>query len=616
METFEHRPEHYARHYLHYALALLAVFLLVASPATVTAEDTEEDKDLERLEIHAEHDRMYKGTMLQHRAEGIFADQTSRSEVEATWRSSDESVATVDRFGHVKAKGTGTVTIHAEREGVQASIEYAIEKLPADDMEIIAPTDEADTGDVLHFDVRFTDNRGNEVDGVDAPVSWSVHYRPASDNHSWRPQGSAGPHAGASGLIDDQGRFVGQTQGTYTIVANAGYLSDQTAIRLNPRDVVQAINELGHGRVNHKHTSDFWVYEGNDGRDYAITGTWGAEGKTYFWDVTDRENLVKYDSIQVDARTINDVKVSPDSRYAVLSREGASDRRNGVIIVDLEDPQDPRIASTYTEGLTGGVHNVFPTEDYLYALSAGEKFMILDVSDIENPQYAGEYNHPDSRIHDVHVEDGIAYTSQWGNGAVIVDVGNGRWGGSVEDPELITTIETPGGRTHAAFPYYSESADRFYLFLGDEVLQRSQRALGAGGGRTLHTQPYDPETDEGGRPSYTDGYIHIVDWTDYEDPELVARYHVSEFGTHNIWVKDDVLYQAYYEGGARMVDVSGELKGNLANQGREIAVFRPEDPNGYIANAPMVWTVYPFKDKIWFSDWNSGLWVIEKEPLN
>ena len=39
--------------------------------------------------------------------------------------------------------------------------------------------------------------------------------------------------------------------------------------------------------------------------------------------------------IQVNARTINDVTVSPDGRYAVMSREGASNRVNGVVILDL-----------------------------------------------------------------------------------------------------------------------------------------------------------------------------------------------------------------------------------------------------------------------------------------
>ena len=32
--------------------------------------------------------------------------------------------------------------------------------------------------------------------------------------------------------------------------------------------------------------SDFWVFEGTDGGDYVVTGTWGADGTAYFWDVS------------------------------------------------------------------------------------------------------------------------------------------------------------------------------------------------------------------------------------------------------------------------------------------------------------------------------------------
>jgi hypothetical protein len=94
----------------------------------------------------------------------------------------------------------------------------------------------------------------------------------------------------------------------------------------------------------------------------------------------------------------------------------------------------------------------------------------------------------------------------------------------------------------------------------------------------------------------------------------VARYEVPEFGTHNLWVEDDVLYVAYYEGGLRMVDVSGELMGNLATQGREIAVFKAFDPLGFMANQPNAWGPQPYKDHVFFSDFNSGLWAVRVQP--
>jgi hypothetical protein len=91
----------------------------------------------------------------------------------------------------------------------------------------------------------------------------------------------------------------------------------------------------------------------------------------------------------------------------------------------------------------------------------------------------------------------------------------------------------------------------------------------------------------------------------------VARYQVPEAGTHNLWIENDLLYVAYYNGGLRVVDVSGELRGDLYRQGREVASFMPYDGEGYIPNSPFTWGPQPFGDHIFFSDWNSGLWAVE-----
>jgi hypothetical protein len=110
------------------------------------------------------------------------------------------------------------------------------------------------------------------------------------------------------------------------------------------------------------------------------------------------------------------------------------------------------------------------------------------------------------------------------------------------------------------------------------------------------------------------GYLHIIDFTDPENPLDVARYEIPEAGTHNIWVEDDILYQAYYKGGLRVVDVSGELIGNLARQGREIAIYKPQDPAGFLSNQVSVWGGQPHKGYVFFSDMNSGMWSAKLTP--
>jgi hypothetical protein len=535
---------------------------------------------------------LYAGTSVRFAANAFFAAGGEHGEASYDWSSSDPTVATVDGRGNVTAHGMGSVSVHADFDGARGTLRIDVAELPATGVRIRGGAETARQGDVVTFEAVVEGTTGAVPD---VPVAWSVSYQP--DDSIKAP--------GATGLVEN-GKFVGEQPGLYTVFARVGDHVAARTVDVAPRQVVREIEVQGQGSMSHVHSGDLWIYEGSDGRDYGITGTWGGDGWAYFWDVSDPTNIVKTDSLRVDARTVNDVKVSPDSRYAALSREGASNRRNGVVILDLSDPAHPTVASTFDEGLTGGVHNMFATDDHLFALSGGDKYVILDVRDITNPRYVSEYNHPNSRIHDVWVHDGVAYSAEWENGVVVVDVGNGRWGGSIDNPVYVTNVPYPVGRTHAAYPYFQESTGRFYLFLGDEIMNREGAAWsGAGLGRI-------PE--RGGTPSVTSGYVHIIDFTDPTNPLDVARYEVPEFGTHNLWVEDDVLYVGYYEGGVRVVDVSGELLGNLATQGREIAVYKAFDPDGYTANAPMAWGAQPHKGNLFFSDFNSGLWSIRIRP--
>ena len=539
---------------------------------------------------------VYEGSTVTHRAIALHADGTERPGVEFTWRTSDPARAEVDAFGHVRGTAAGPVQVEAAFEGVTGGIEHTVREFVGTRLEIVGGGEGVvRTGDVQTFAAVVLDAAGNEV--PNAPVEWSHAYVPA--------QGVIAPPAPGQMV---EGRIVADVPGEFTVVARSGGLRTTRTFEAVQREVVRSVEIVGRGRQERVYSTDFWVFEGIDGRDYALVGAKQSDGHAFVFDVTDPENVVKTDSVQVDARSVNDVKVSPDGRYASLTREGASNRRNGVVILDLADPAHPVIASEYTDGLTGGVHNAFPTNDHLFALSNGDKYVILDVSDIYNPRYVSEYDHPNSRVHDVWVHDGIAYSAEWGTGLVAVDVGNGRWGGTIEEPVFVTNYPVPTGATHAVFPYYSESAGKFYVFIGDEILTREGMAW-EGVGPDFR-QKYDPETGRGGDPRASWGYIQVIDFDDPESPKMVARYEVSEFGTHNIWVANDILYQAYYEGGMRLVDVSGELMGNLYTQGREVSVYKAFDPVGFIPNSPGAWSVMPHRDLVWFADINSGLWAL------
>lgn len=569
------------------------------APVSITIPVTVTWPALTRVAIVSEGNEVYAGVTVAQRIAGWHADESERTGLTGSWRSSNTAVATVNRFGEVTGVAPGTTTITVETEGASATKAFTVLPNPVAKVRIEMPETQMRTGDVIHLKASALRANGTAVAGY--PITWSYTYTP---DDSIAPAGIPG----GAGIVQYD-RFAANYPGRYSLIAQAGNAIARQTIQVTPRDVRQRIQVSSRGNINSTHTSDLWPWTGKDGRDYVLVGTWGGDGYGLVFDITDMDNIVKTDSIKVDARTINDVTVSPDGRYGVLSREGASNRVNGVVILDLAVPAHPKIAATFDTELTGGVHNMFATNDYLFAVSGGAKYVIIDVKDIYKPKYVSEYRHPNARIHDLWVRDGIAYSAQGGVGVVVVDVGNGKYGGSIENPKLITTYKVNSG--HEIFPYYQKSTGRTYLFIGDEEMSRRGRVF-EGSGYSLSGA--DGRPPRNGVPQTSGGYTHIVDFTDPMNPMAVGRYHLEDYGSHDIIVEDDILYQAYYDGGVRLVDVSGELMGNLEHQNREIAVFKPYDPEGYTPNAPFVMNAMPWKGRVLFSDFNSGLWAAKLIP--
>jgi hypothetical protein len=205
----------------------------------------------------------------------------------------------------------------------------------------------------------------------------------------------------------------------------------------------------------------------------------------------------------------------------------------------------------------------------------------------DTPVSAGRY------LHDVYVKDGLAYLAYWRDGLVILDVGAGLRKGSPEKPAPVSQLrfnyhELYGddwlAGAHAVFRYKN------YVYVGDEVFPAR-----------FNIQSKDRIPVRGA--------VWVVDVSDVENPRQVAEYTVAEGGAHNIWVEDDILYMGYYTGGGRVLDVSGELRGDLLRQGREIARLWTGAPDGFRPNIPFTWGAQPHKGLAYFIDLNSGLWI-------
>ena len=363
-------------------------------------------------------------------------------------------------------------------------------------------------------------------------------------------------------------------------------------------------------------SGDLWVWPGigkHKGKDFAATGSIFGDGEAYFWDVSDPENLKIIDTVKVDARNVNDVKVSEDGKIGVITREGASNRKNGFVLLDVSDPYNVKIISAFNDDLTGGVHNTFIYDNHVYAVNNGRKYDIINIDDPKNPFRVGvfELNTAGHAIHYVWIENGIAYSSNWRDGIVAVDIGGSTsnekessdigynplllkaGNGSPSNPVQLASFPDFKGRNHSAFPFSSKSTGNFYIIMGDEVFPNGLENL-------INNKPSQPR-----------GGFHFINFSDPENPVEDAAYIVPEAGSHNQWVYGDVLLAAFYQGGIRILDISGELLGDLYKQEREIGYFLPQHREGIIPNAPMVWGAQPYKDYIFLSDMNSGLYCIE-----
>ena len=548
---------------------------------------------LDRIVFEEPQSKLYVGTAVNFSTTVYDKADLVRDSAKVSLSSSNTDVADFDQYGNLKAKKSGKVTITASADDITESLNVKVVKNPVRKVTLSAESDKIRTGDVLDFIAKTLSRSGKKLN--DVPVNFSLSG-----------EAEYGIGLPASGLLTPEGKFVAETPGIYTITAQSSGFSARKIVKVEPRNVRKRVEVVGHGTISDVRTSDLWVWPGigeHEGKDFAVTGTWSANGEAYFWDVTDPANMVIIDTVTVDARTVNDVKISEDGTVCVITREGASNRKNGFVVLDVRDPYNVTISAEFNDDMTGGVHNVFIYDNHVYAVNNGRKYDIINIEDPSNPFRVGRYElgTPGHGVHDVWVIDGLVYSSNWSDGVHVVDVGGVKFNeknrskmqfnpflakagqGSPGNPVKLGGLSDPNGHNHAAFPFISQSTDKFYIVAGDEWGNQ----FGMAGG------------------------FHFLDFSDTENPKETAVYQVPEAGSHNHWIHGDTLLASYYQGGLRIVDISGELLGDIYAQGREMAFFLSGDPDGFTANRPNVWGTMPYKGLIYFSDMNNGLWAVK-----
>lgn len=298
-----------------------------------------------------------------------------------------------------------------------------------------------------------------------------------------------------------------------------------------------------------------------------------------------------------------DMKVHKNTLYIV------SEQNNyGLQIFDLTQVRDVNKTSVtfqnylrYTD--FGNAHNIFINNDseYLYVVGSTIGSLcaeqgglhMLDISEPLQPEFSGCYYDENAGgftaygyIHDTqcviysgpdeeHKSKEICFSSS--ESAFLIS--------DVSHKANVSTISLAKFSGQAYMHQGWLSDDQRYFFMNDELDEK----------RFHHN---------------TRTYVWNIE--DLENPEMIGYYqHDTPSIDHNLYVKGNLMYQANYTAGLRILDISDPNPENIS----EVAFF-DTTPKDKSVSFHGLWSVYPWLsgDKIIVSDVNKGLFILRFEP--
>ncbi|MDP1675747.1 MAG: choice-of-anchor B family protein [Bacteroidota bacterium] len=322
-------------------------------------------------------------------------------------------------------------------------------------------------------------------------------------------------------------------------------------------------------------------------REYAFIG---SPLGTSVVDITDQP--VKEVSFLIGPTTNNGNKYHEFrtyKNYLYIGSEGTDINRNaGIQIVDLSTlPDSASFKKAYVWIDTASsksyytAHTVSIEKNFLYV--NGGTFggtRILDISDPLNPLQVGSYgkgNRP--YVHDVYIKNDTLYAAAINKGTIdIVDLTTKRNildTGAIgnKDKAIIRSLPViPEGSTHQVWL----SEDSRYMFVATET---------------------------------SGGHLHIYDISNRTNPIQIATWTSDPTKSiHNVFVKGNFLYIAYYKDGLRVLDI--------ANPAIPIEVAFYDTytiVDGSTNPYKGAWGAYPYyaSGKVVVSDMNTGLYVFD-----
>lgn len=526
-----------------------------------------------------------------------FSKVNDRANDRLRFTTSAPTIVRASEDGLVTALRPGRATITITAGAAKATLPVEVVGGAIGTLVVRPDRPAARQGDVIRMSVAAHDVAGREIQGLTPTWMFSP----------------------GDGQLTPDGRFVAYRPGDYHVTANVGPRTASTIVHVAERNVRRPVTVVGRLSRTLFPTSEVWIHPSGK---VAYLGTHGGGDRVYAIDISDPANPRIVDSIQANTRLVNDMQTTADGNYMVLTREGAADRKNGIVIADTRDPLHPKEISQFTDGVAAGVHSVYIYEHptygrYVFITNDGTGAIdIVNITDPAKPVRAGEWRtdrpDPGRYVHDLDIVDGLMYASYWNDGLVILDIGNGKFGGRPDKPVLVSqykydldslyrdveAVSSPGFTrgTHTA---WRQRDGGKYVFIADEVYLNG---------------PVKGAKDASSSRMY--GTLQVIDVSDIQRPRAVAWYTPENGGVHNVWVVKDTLYLGAYDAGFHVFDISGELVGDLRAQGREIASLNTADMQGHAQNAAFTWgvVVNPKDGLAYVNDFNNGLWIVRVDP--
>ncbi|MDA1028881.1 MAG: choice-of-anchor B family protein [Bacteroidetes bacterium] len=407
--------------------------------------------------------------------------------------------------------------------------------------------------------------------------------------------------AGSDGSWVDAGVVINQAKGFEAITEGEARCENSKVadFECSNVDIVSFLPLSAIGASRGSAVNDMWGWsDSQTGKEYAIVGR--TDG-TSFVDVTNPAAPIYLANLPMtpgaNPAIWRDMKVYKDHAYIVADASG----QHGMQVFDLarlrvlDGSNPPTVKADVTYDKIASAHNIVINEDTGFAYSVGSSsggetcgggLHMIDIRQPKNPTFAGCFGHEGTG----RTGTGYSHDAQCViySGPDSEHVGKEICLGSNETALSISDVtdkKNPKAISMVVYPNVAYahqgwlSEDQEYFYMNDEGDEGSGLVAGT---RTL-----------------------VWDLSDLDEPILAKEYIATTKATdHNLYIKDNLMYQSNYDAGLRIIDISD--RANPVEVG-----FLDTTPNGGMGS----WSNYPYfkSGAIGVTSGGEGLFMIRKQ---